>query len=337
VAIVILNWNGKHFLQQFLPSVLASDYENLSVIVADNASTDDSISFLRENFPTVKILINEVNEGFAKGYNSALRQVEADYYILLNSDVEVSSGWIAPVILLMENDENIAACQPKILSFERKTQFEYAGAAGGWIDRYGYPFARGRMFEFCEEDVGQYDDAAPVFWASGAAMFVRSTVFHQVNGFDEFFFAHQEEIDLCWRMQRLGYSIYVEPLSVIYHVGGGTLPTGSRQKVFLNFRNNLVMLSKNLPFGEAIWKIPARIVLDMVAGLQALTAGNFSTFISIESAHLDYLKWLFLGKRHKKLPVISMKKFHGVFNGSVVWQYFINKKKTFLQIPALKK
>ncbi|HEV2833143.1 MAG TPA: glycosyltransferase family 2 protein [Hanamia sp.] len=337
VAVVILNWNGKSFLQKFLPSVLASDYENLSVIVADNASTDNSISFLQQNFPRVKIVSNPINEGFSKGYNTALKQVTADYYILLNSDVKVNSGWIAPIILLMESDEKIAACQPKILSFKNKNQFEYAGASGGWIDFLGYPFNRGRVFDFCEIDHGQYNNSEEIFWATGAALFVRSSVFHELNGFDEYFFAHQEEIDLCWRMQRAGYKIYVEPASVVYHVGGGTLPMGDRRKIYLNFRNNLVMLSRNLPFYESVWKIPTRIFLDTIAAFQALVNGNFSTFISIESAHLDFLKWIVFGKRGKRLHKIKMKNLKGVYTASIVWKYFINKKKTFSEIISNKK
>lgn len=337
VAVVILNWNGKYFLEKFLPSVMASDYENLSVIVADNASTDNSIIFLQQHYPTVKILANAVNEGFSKGYNTALKNISADYYILLNSDVEVNAGWIAPIILLMENDEKIAVCQPKILSYKNSHQFEYAGASGGWIDKLGYPFSRGRVFDYCELDCGQYNNAAEIFWATGAAFFVKSAVFHELNGFDEFFFAHQEEIDLCWRMQRAGYKIYVEPASVVYHVGGGTLPMGDRRKVFLNFRNNLVMLSKNLPFRESAWKIPVRLFLDIVAAFQALINGNFGTFISIERAHLHFLQWLLLGKRTRKLPKIKMKNLEGVYDGSVVWRYFINKKKIFSEIVVNKK
>lgn len=337
VAVVILNWNGKKFLQKFLPSVVASDYENLSVIVADNASTDDSISFINEFFPQVNVIINLKNNGFSKGYNAALKKVSADYYVLLNSDVEVNSGWIAPIILLMESDEKIAACQPKILSFKNKNQFEYAGASGGWIDILGYPFNRGRVFDFCEKDKGQYNKASEVFWATGAALFVKSSVFHELNGFDEYFFAHQEEIDLCWRMQRAGYKIYAEPASVVYHVGGGTLPMGDRKKVFLNFRNNLVMLSKNLRFFDLLWTIPLRIFLDTIAAFQALVKGNFSTFISIESAHLHYLNWIFFVKKKTKLRKIKMKNLAGVYNGSIVWKFFINKKKTFSEIVGNKK
>ena len=337
VAVVILNWNGKSFLKRFLPSVLSSDYENLRVIVADNASTDGSIFFIRNSFPNVEVIVNTENEGFAKGYNTALQSIQADYYILLNSDVEVRTDWIAPVILLMESDERIGAAQPKLLSFENKNSFEYAGACGGWIDRLGYPFARGRVFDICEKDKGQYQDAAEIFWASGAALFVRSSVFHEAGGFDEYFFAHQEEIDLCWRIKRLGYKIYVEPASVVFHVGGGTLPMGTRKKTYLNFRNNLIMLSKNLKFRESIFKIPCRIILDTIAAFQALIKGDFSIFISIESAHLHYLGWLFARKKNKKLPKIKMTDLAGVYGGSVVWMFFIKKVKTFQEIVGNKK
>lgn len=337
VAVVILNWNGKYFLEKFMPSVVASDYENLSIIVADNASTDDSILFLKNNYPNVEIITNPVNEGFSKGYNSALKKVSADYYILLNSDVEVSKGWIKPVISLMESDIEIAACQPKILSFDNRNQFEYAGASGGWIDKLGYPFSRGRVFDFCETDEGQYDDASEIFWASGAAFFVRSSVYRELNGFDEYFFAHQEEIDLCWRMKRSGYKIYVEPSSVAYHVGGGTLPMGNKQKVFLNFRNNLIMLSKNLPFSEIIWKIPLRILLDNMAGLQAVVKGDFQTLTSVWRAHFNFIQWLLKKKDKNKLVKKHMADLPGVYHSSIVWRYFINKKKTFLEIVGLKK
>lgn len=337
VAIVILNWNGKVFLERFLPSVLKSDYENLRVIVADNASTDGSVKFLQTRFPDVEIIVNPENEGFSKGYNSALKKVDSDYYILLNSDVEVRQDWIAPIILLMESDERIAAAQPKVLSYENKDVFEYAGACGGWIDLLGYPFARGRVFDVCEYDQGQYETAREIFWATGAALFVRSSVFNESGGFDEYFFAHQEEIDLCWRMQRMGYKIYVEPASVVYHVGGGTLPVGSRKKTYLNFRNNLIMLSKNLKLRESMIKIPLRLALDNLTAFRALIKGDFSIFISIESAHLHYLGWLFFGKKGKKLPKIKMSKLDGVYNGSVVWMFFFKGLKTFQEIVGKKK
>ncbi len=337
VAVVILNWNGKSFLEKFLPSVMESTYKNLNVIVADNASDDDSIDFLEKHYPVVKILLSNTNEGFAKGYNSALKRVSADYYILLNSDIQVTPGWIEPVISLMESDEKIGACQPKILSFKQRKKFEYAGACGGFIDKLGYPFTRGRIFETCEIDSGQYDNSTQIFWATGAALFVRARVFHELNGFDEFFFAHQEEIDLCWRMQRKGYSIYVVPSSVVYHVGGGTLPMGDRKKVYLNFRNNLVMMTKNLPVLERTWKIPLRIILDIIAAYRSLIDGNFSTFISIASAHLHYAEWVLTGKRGKKFSKIKMKNILPVYDGSIVWQYYIKQKKTFSEIIPFKK
>ncbi|MGN6193464.1 MAG: glycosyltransferase family 2 protein [Ginsengibacter sp.] len=337
VALVILNWNGKNFLEKFLPSVMASDYENLSVIVADNASTDDSVLFLKNNYPGIKIIINPENEGFAKGYNSALKQVSADYYILLNSDVEVTKGWIEPVIFLMECDKNIAACQPKVLSFYNKNKFEYAGASGGWIDAFGYPFSRGRVFDFCENDEGQYNDTEEIFWATGAAFFVRSKVFHELRGFDEYFFAHQEEIDLCWRMKRAGYKIFAVPSSVVYHVGGGTLPMGNKRKIFLNFRNNLVMLAKNLSPKEKKRKIAFRIFLDNAAAMQALMKGDFKTFSSIQKAHLAFYKWSVSKKEKSNLPEMELKNFSGAFNGSIVRKYFIQKKKTFSEIVGRKK
>ena len=258
VSIVILNWNGKKFLEQFLPSVLLSTYPNKQVIVADNASSDDSVLFVQNNFPQIQIIKNTTNEGFAKGYNSVLRQIKSDYYVLLNSDVEVTPGWIEPIIDLMESDAAIAACQPKILAYADKNMFEYAGASGGWLDYLGYPFCRGRIFEVCEADTRQYDTAQECFWASGAALFVKSAVYHHVGGLDEYFFAHQEEIDFCWRLQLAGYKVFVQPQSVVYHVGGGTLPKGDNKKTVLNFRNNLIMLAKNLPFTELVWKLPFR-------------------------------------------------------------------------------
>ena len=337
VAVVILNWNGRKFLEKFLPSVMLSEYDNLSVIVADNASNDDSIAFLKRNYPSVEIIKNDLNEGFAKGYNTALKKVSADYYILLNSDVEVTRDWIKPIISLMEGDNKIAACQPKILSYHEKNKFEYAGASGGWIDKFGYPFNRGRVFDFCEIDTGQYDNAEEIFWASGAAFFVKAHIFHQLGGFDEYFFAHQEEIDLCWRMQRAGYKIFVEPSSVVYHVGGGTLPTGNEKKVFLNFRNNLLMLAKNLTASEKRIKIPFRILLDNIAAMQALTKGDLNTFKAIEKAHFNFIKYNFKDQKKDDLPKIKMKKLTGVFDGSIVKRFFIEKKRTFLEILGFKK
>ena len=335
VAIVILNWNGKAFLEKFLPSVMNTTYQNKRVIVADNASTDDSVSFLNKNYPDIEIIKNEGNFGFAKGYNVALKKVEADYYVLLNSDVEVNKNWIEPVIALMEQDPLIAACQPKILSYHDKTLFEYAGASGGWMDNFGYPFTRGRVFETCEKDNGQYDDAQACFWASGASLFVKAKLYHLVGGLDEYFFAHQEEIDLCWRLQLSGYRIFVQPASVVYHVGGGTLPQGNSRKTFLNFRNNLIMLYKNLGWQTALWKVPARMLLDAVAAWKALLSGDGGYFMAILKAHFHFNKWLFLTK-HPPAIQRTNKNITGWYTGSIVWDYFIKKKRTFLEIIGSK-
>lgn len=336
VAIVILNWNGRSFLERFLPSVLATRYANKRVIVVDNASTDDSVSFLKNNYPQVEILQNSSNEGFAKGYNTALKQVQSDYYVLLNSDVEVDAGWVEPVIALMESDAAIAACQPKLLAWQDKHKFEYAGASGGWLDSFGYPFMRGRIFEVCEEDKGQYDTVQQCFWASGAAMFVRAAVYHEMGGLDEFFFAHQEEIDLCWRMQLAGYKIFVQPAAVVYHVGGGTLPKGNSRKTYLNFRNNLIMLAKNYPLSASWWKIPFRIFLDAASAWRGLLSGDSGYFVAIMKAHYHFAGWLFSGKQQSVFPVKRSGTVGGLYRGSVAWAYFIRKKERFSEIVGNK-
>ena len=332
VAIVILNWNGKAYLEKFLPIVLKSSYENKTVIVADNASTDDSVLFLRNHYPGVRLIENAANEGFASGYNKALQQVNSEYCILLNSDVEVTEQWIEPVIAIMEANKKIAACQPKILSFQQKKYFEYAGAAGGWIDSMGYPFSRGRVFDCCETDNGQYNNASPCFWATGTAMFVRTEVFKQLAGFDESFFAHQEEIDLCWRMQLAGYAVFVQPASVVYHIGGGTLPSGNSRKVYLNYRTNLVMLYKNLPVSEKIWKIPVRLVLDGIAACRELVSADAGYFMAVIKAHMYFYGWLIGKKKKNKFTPKRLTGLHGVYKGLLIWEYFIKKKKAFAEI-----
>ena len=299
--------------------------------MADNASTDNSISFLQENYKNIGLIILDKNYGFAEGYNRALQQTEADYFVLLNSDVEVAPDWIEPVIELMEGDANIAVCQPKLLAYHNKKKFEYAGACGGWIDALGYPFARGRVFEEFETDNGQYDEPQQVFWATGAAMFVKSRVWKEVNGLDGFFFAHQEEIDFCWRLQKAGYKIYCCPQSVVYHVGGGTLPKTNLRKTFLNFRNNNIMLLKNLPPLQKIWKVPARLLLDIVFACKALLQGDAATFSAVCKAHFSVLKWLFIKKENQHIPN-KIKNLTGVYRGSIVWAYFIKKKKRFSEI-----
>lgn len=330
VAIVILNYNGRNFLERFLPSVTASTYAHKQIIIADNASTDDSVAWLNVNYPSLEILLNLNNDGFAGGYNWALQKVEAEYFVLLNSDVEVTPNWIEPIIDLMQQDENIAACQPKILSWYNKKEFEYAGACGGYIDSLGYPFSRGRIFDVCENDLQQYNTIEKIFWATGAALFVKSKVFKELQGFDASFFAHMEEIDLCWRMQLAGYTICVQPNSIVYHVGGGTLPKGYK-KTYLNFRNNLIMLCKNLPTQEKIYKIPVRFLLDAITAWKDLLTGNTITFKAIFFAHLHTMIWWFTGIKNKqsKKPFNQLK---GVYKGSIVWQYFIKKKTKFSEL-----
>ena len=336
VAIVILNWNGKKFLEQFLPSVLSSTYVDKQIIVADNGSTDDSVSFLTRTYPQVTLLRSNINEGFAKGYNTALNQVTSDYYVLLNSDVEVTRGWIEPIVELMEADKLIAACQPKLLSYNNRRQFEYAGASGGWLDRLGYPFMRGRVFDYCEEDLGQYETAEPCFWASGAALFVRSHLYHEMGGLDEFFFAHQEEIDFCWRVQLAGYMVYVQPASVVYHVGGGTLPKGNSRKVFLNFRNNNIMLAKNLSPGRALWTIPLRFGMDSLSAWRGLMNGERGYFLAIMKAHFHFIGWLLFHKKRSVFAKAKKGELKGLFRGSAAWAFFVGKKRTFSEIVGNK-
>ncbi len=336
VAIVILNWNGRKYLQQFLPSVLASTYENIECIVADNHSSDDSVRFIQEQFPQVRIIQLPENFGFAKGYNEALKEVSADYFVLLNSDVEVAPGWIEPVITLMESDAKIAVCQPKILMYHDRNTFEYAGAAGGWLDCFGYPFARGRIFDYCEEDEGQYDTDQPIFWASGAAMFIRADIYRQTGGLDEYFFAHQEEIDLCWRVQLAGFRVMACSNSKVYHVGGGTLPKGNERKVYLNFRNNMIMLWKNLPLLQALWKIPFRVFLDAVSAWKSLFAGEATYFIAVIEAHFGFLSWLFTSRKKSLYPVQKKGKLTGWYPHSIIWQHFILRKTSFREIVQYK-
>ena len=332
VAIVILNWNGRNYLEKFLPSVLATDYDNYEVIVSDNGSTDDSVSFLQNNFPKIKLIRLDKNHGFAKGYNLTLEKVEADYYALINSDIETKPGWLQPIIDLLEQDELNAACQPKLLSYNNPNLFEYAGGAGGWLDSFGYPFARGRIFDVCEEDKGQYDSIQRVFWVTGAAMVIKAKVFHEIKGFDNYFFAHQEEIDLCWRMQLAGYKLFACPSSVVYHVGGGTLPRGNTLKTYLNFRNNQIMLYKNLPWSQKWWKIPFRICLDLVSAWKGLFIGDGGYFLAILRAHLSFLKWVLFFKKQSVFPEKKRAELSGLYKGNLVWQHFAKGKKYFSQL-----
>ena len=332
IAVVILNWNGRKFLQEFLPSVEKTTYANMELVIADNGSTDDSLDFISQQYPKIRVIRMSKNLGFAKGYNEALKQVEADYYVLLNSDVEVAPGWLEPMARLLESDPSIAACQPKILSFHTRDLFEYAGGAGGWLDKYGYPFAKGRIFDICEKDHGQYDQQEPIFWASGAALFIRASVFKTVKGFDEYFFAHQEEIDLCWRIQLAGHKIYSCPQSVVYHVGGGTLPRGNTLKTYLNFRNNLIMLSKNLPVSKKLWVMPVRNLLDAISAWKGLFSGDGGYFIAIVRAHAAFVKWWFFYKRKSVFPASRKGQLQGYLQKNMVWLHFIKKKRFFSEI-----
>ncbi len=328
IAIVILNWNGKSLLEQFMPSVVKYSKE-ATVYLADNASTDDSIEFVKRTFPEVKIVKNEVNGGYAKGYNDALEKIDADVYCLLNSDVEVTQDWLVPIEEKFTTDSNIAAIQPKILDYKKKTHFEYAGAAGGYIDRLGYPYCRGRVFDTLEKDMGQYDDTTTIFWASGACLFIRKQIFEEVGKLDEDFFAHQEEIDLCWRIYNQGYKIVYTGASVVYHLGGATLQVMNPKKTFLNFRNSLFLLLKNVP-GNSVWFLLfMRMILDGIAALRFILKGKFLHFIAIFNAHMSfYMKFgLFIKKRRN---LFRRGKYYSLF--SVVWQYFILKRKHFNQL-----
>ena len=329
VAVVILNWNGRNFLESFLPSVIASTYPELEIIVADNASTDQSVEFLQSNYPLVSLIQNDKNYGFAEGYNRVIALLDFEYFILLNSDVEVSSNWIEPVIDFMESDINIAVAQPKILSYSNRNNFEYAGAAGGYLDALGYPFCRGRIFDTVEEDLEQYDDSSEIFWASGAAFFIKRKYWLETGGFDPDFFAHMEEIDLCWRLKNLGYKIVFCPKSKVFHVGGGTLNAESPFKTFLNFRNNLVMLQKNLNSVNAFLIIFIRFWLDLLSLIKYLVDGKPQNALAISKAHFYFFAHLF--KNIKKAGEINKSKFNsaGFYKVSIVWEYFIRKKKTF--------
>ena len=324
IAVVILNWNGKKLLEQFLPSVIS--YSNdADIYVADNASTDDSVDFLKNNFPTVKIIQNSENGGYAKGYNDALKHVEADIFCLLNSDVEVTKNWLFPIYEAFETNKNVAIIQPKILDYKNKQYFEYAGAAGGYIDKYGYPYCRGRIFNTIEKDNGQYNDEQTIFWASGACLFIKKQVFNELGGFDESFFAHMEEIDLCWRAFNQGYKTQYIGLSEIYHVGGATLQNTNPQKTYLNFRNSLFMLVKNVD-GNLFFLVITRLLLDGMAAIKFLFELKFSHLFAILRAHLSFYWKLghFLKKRKK-----TAKRPHYYQTSSIVWDYFIKNHKHF--------
>ena len=333
VAVVILNYNGAEMLRTFLPGVVAHS-GGVAIVVADNASTDNSVSVVRELFPQVRLLQLDRNYGFADGYNKALEQVDAEYYILLNSDVEVTDGWIAPMLSYMETNSGVVACQPKLLAYKDKSSFEYAGAAGGFIDRYGYPFCRGRVFDTIEKDNGQYNDVCSLFWATGAAMMVRSSSYWAVGGLDGRFFAHMEEVDLCWRMLARGGVIYAVPQSRVFHVGGATLNKSNPQKTFLNFRNNLLMLYKNLPANELRRVMRVRAILDYVAALKFLLTGAVGDFKAVLRARREYkrLRGEYKEQREQNLAATTVAAINERARFSLLWQYYLKGKKHFSQL-----
>jgi len=325
IAVVILNWNGKELLQKFLPSVVSYS-EEATIYVADNASTDDSVSFIKNNFPEVTIIQNKTNGGYAKGYNDALKNLQEDIFVLLNSDVEVTQNWLPPIIEAFQKESNLVAAQPKILDYKNKDYFEYAGAAGGYIDALGYPFCRGRIFDTIEKDTGQYDDVKEIFWASGACLFIKNSAFQETGGFDEDFFAHQEEIDLCWRLHSNGGTIKYIGTSKVYHVGGATLTTANPKKTFYNFRNTLLALLKNVKGPKVFLLIILRMILDGLAGLQFLFHGKIKHLFAIFKAHVSFYSLLFTFLKKRKLHA---SKFQYYTVKSVVWSYFARNKQRF--------
>lgn len=336
VTVVILNWNGRHWLEQFLPSVLQSSYPALEVLVVDNASTDDSLAWLAQQYPAVRTLVLDQNYGFAEGNNRALPAVHTPYLVLLNSDVEVPPGWLEPLVAHMEAHPTCIAVQPRILAHHAKDQFEYAGAAGGFLDTLGYPFCRGRLFDTVETDQGQHQTPLPVAWATGACLMLRRAPLAETGLFDPAFFAHMEEIDFCWRAQAYGHTVWVEPRSHVYHVGGGALPQGSPRKTYLNVRNSLACLYKNLPRGQVFPRLLARLLLDGVWGLRALAGRDLGTLRAIVRGHWHFFGWLPRLRRQRRAlyaahrPALPA----GWYGRSIVWQYFGRGRRTWAGLPG---
>lgn len=335
-SVVILNWNGAEMLRRFLPSVIAySQGEGVEICVADNASSDNSCEVIEREFPEVRLIRLSENYGFAEGYNRALQQIDAEYVVLLNSDVEVTSGWLEPMTDYLDKHPQVAACQPKLLSFQEKSCFEYAGASGGFIDKYGYPFCRGRIFDVVESDRGQYDDIIPVFWATGAALLIRLQVYREVGGLDGRFFAHMEEIDLCWRLRSRGYGIVCLPFSKVYHVGGATLKKENPRKTLLNFRNNLIMLYKNLPENELYRVMRVRLFLDYLAAFVFLLKGDKNNSLAVLRARKEYMsmRFLFKAERDENLRSASLVSIPERFEKSILWWAKVRRCKFFSDLP----
>ncbi len=337
IAVCILNYNGRKLLQQFLPTVVEHTPASLAEIyVIDNASTDDSLAYVKAEFPTVKIVENTENHGFTGGYNIGLQQINATYYLLINSDIEVTSNYLEPLVKILDENPNAGACQPKIKAFHQKDSFEYAGAAGGYVDWLGYPFCRGRIFETLEKDEGQYDNLQQVFWASGACMLIKSTLYHEVGGFDISFFAHMEEIDLCWRVQRLGYEIYCEPQSIVYHVGGGTLNKTNPRKTYLNFRNSASMLHKNVVDNTVYWKFAIKMVLDLVAALKFGLENSPEHTLAVLKAYKDFFRDIKNKRATKRLTKTTEEVVvKSIYKKMIVWQYYVRRRKTYNRLKKI--
>lgn len=335
IATIILNYNGKHYLEKFLPVILKHN-EGYPVYVADNNSADSSVEFLETEYPdSVELIRHKENYGFCKGYNLAIEQIDAEYYVFLNSDVEVTGGWLKPMLTLLESNKKIAVCQPKILDFHSKDHFEYAGASGGYIDLLGYPFCRGRIFKTLEKDFGQYDDVVPVFWASGACMMVRGSVFKEIGGFDIDYFAHMEEIDLCWRIKKSGLHVFCNPYSRVYHVGGGTLPQTNPFKTYLNFRNSLITLIKNERVRDLTWKLPARYLLDIIAGIKFLITDSYKDTLSVLRADLHVLRKFryYFSKRMDN--EYGKHKTSEIYKGILVYSYYVLRKRFYFSLKSI--
>jgi len=334
VAVVILNWNGRKYLEKFLPSVTKhSKSEQIKVYVADNGSNDDSVQFIQENYPEIEMVLLDENYGFAGGYNKALAQINAEYYVILNSDVEVTENWVFPIIDKMDEDHSVAAAMPKIKSYHDKTYFEYAGAAGGFIDKFGYPFCRGRILDTIEKDEGQYDTESEIFWASGACLFIRSSVYHQQKGFDDDFFAHMEEIDLCWRIKNNGHKIMYYPDCEVFHVGGGALPNNSPRKLYLNYRNNLFLLYKNLPSKNRFVVVFIRMILDGASAIVYLIRLQLDFFLAVLKAHFSFYASIKMLKVKRKQHRFTNKYFHNeIYKHSILYSYFVKKMRTYKKL-----
>ena len=334
VAVVVLNWNGKALLERYLPSVVESMPAYARLYVADNASTDDSIQFVQKEFPQVEVILNDQNYGFAKGYNLALKAIEEPYLILLNSDIECNPGWVEPLIDFMDQNPTVGACQPKILDDSNREKFEYAGASGGFIDFLGFPFCRGRIFNELEADQGQYDHNSPIFWATGACFAVRKKVFDKLNGFDNDFFAHMEEIDLCWRIQRLGYDIFCVPSSEVFHLGGGTLKKLNPRKTYLNFRNNLICILKNMDTEDLKRRLLLKLIMDGIAGLKFLLEGSPLHTLSVLRAHFYVYVHLgsILKKRMKLKRELGFHPMPTIYQESIVLKHFILRTNRFSEL-----